>query len=244
MKSEQEIQDDIRAVQDISSVSTMLDVICRVTGMGFAAIARVTTSRWVACCVRDDISFGVKPGDELELETTICNEIRHHRQSVIIDEVARDGNYCGHPAPARYGFQSYISMPIELPDGEFFGTLCAIDPRPARVNTPEIVGTFKLFAELIAFHLDANRRLAISEAALPANARPRAFVNSSSQSWATTCAIRWRASPVPHTCSRKSLFRILRKRWLASCGKAFAAWRASSMTCSTSPAVDSAADCR
>ena len=85
MKAEQELQDDIRAVQDISSVSTMLDVICRVTGMGFAAITRLTTCRWVACCVRDDISFGVKPGDELELETTICNEIRHHRQSVIID---------------------------------------------------------------------------------------------------------------------------------------------------------------
>jgi len=149
MNAEQEIQDDIRAVQDISSISTMLDVICRVTGMGFAAIARVTTSRWIACCVRDDISLGVKPGDGLELETTICSEIRHHRQSVIIDEV-----------------KSFISMPIELPDGEFFGTLCAIDPRPARVNTPEIVGTFKLFAELIAFHLDASRRLAISEAAL------------------------------------------------------------------------------
>ncbi len=45
MKTEQEIQDDIRAVQDISSISTMLDVICRITGMGFAAIARVTTGR-------------------------------------------------------------------------------------------------------------------------------------------------------------------------------------------------------
>ena len=149
MNAEQALRDDIRAVQDISSVSTMLDVICRVTGMGFAAIARLTTSRWVACCVRDEISFGVNPGDELELETRICDEIRNHRHSVIIDEA-----------------QSFISMPIELPDGEFFGTLCAIDPRPARVNTPEIVGTFKLFAELIAFHLDANRRLAISEAAL------------------------------------------------------------------------------
>jgi hypothetical protein len=38
MNAEQELQDDIRAVQDISSVSTMLDVICRVTGMGFAAV--------------------------------------------------------------------------------------------------------------------------------------------------------------------------------------------------------------
>ncbi len=34
------------------------------------------------------------------------------------------------------------------------------------LNTPETVGMFKLFAELIAFHLDAQERLARSEAAL------------------------------------------------------------------------------
>lgn len=68
--------------------------------------------------------------------------------------------------PARYAFQSYISMPILFPDGRFFGTLCAIDPWPARLDTPEIVGMFKLFAELIAFHFDASERLASSEANL------------------------------------------------------------------------------
>jgi len=163
---ENKLQQDILAVQNIFSVPTMLDVVCRLTGMGFAAIARVTDGRWIACTVRDDISFGLKVGGELPLETTICNEIRQHHQPVVIEEVARDGKYCNHPTPSLYGFQSYISMPIVLPNGEFFGTLCAIDPQPARINTPEIVGTFKLFAELIAFHLDANRRLADSEAAL------------------------------------------------------------------------------
>jgi signal transduction histidine kinase len=34
------------------------------------------------------------------------------------------------------------------------------------LNTPHIIGMFKLFAELIAFHLDAVDRLAISEASL------------------------------------------------------------------------------
>jgi signal transduction histidine kinase len=65
-----------------------------------------------------------------------------------------------------YGFQSYISMPIVLSDGAFWGTLCAIDPRPARLNTPETIGMFKLFAELIGFHLSASERLATSEASL------------------------------------------------------------------------------
>ena len=53
-----------------------------------------------------------------------------------------------------------------MADGTIFGTLCAIDPRPARLKDPVTVGTFKLFAELIATHLDAFDRLEASEASL------------------------------------------------------------------------------
>jgi GAF domain-containing protein len=55
-------------------------------------------------------------------------------------------------------------MPIILSDGTFFGALCAIDPRPARLDTPQTIGMFKLFAELIATHLEAADRLAVTEA--------------------------------------------------------------------------------
>ena len=48
----------------------------------------------------------------------------------------------------------------------FFGTLCAIDPLPAKLKTPETIGMFRLFADLIGVHLDAQERLQISEAAL------------------------------------------------------------------------------
>lgn len=157
---------DIAAVNKIAAVPLILDVVCRTTGMGFAAVARVTEDRWIACSVKDEIQFGLKPGGELEVETTICNEIRQSRQPVVINNVAEDAVYCGHHTPARYGFQSYVSMPVVLPDGSFFGTLCAIDPRPARVNTPEIIGMFKLFAELIAVHLDAIEDMETSQANL------------------------------------------------------------------------------
>ncbi len=151
---------DVVAVESIAAVPTILDVVCQTTGMGFAAIARVTDDRWVACAVKDDIAFGLEPGGELSLETTICHEIRQSGTAVVIDHVAEDPAFCGHHTPARYGFQSYISMPIVLPDGTFFGTLCAIDPKPAKLNTPAIVGMFKMFADLIGFHLDANQSLA------------------------------------------------------------------------------------
>jgi len=157
---------DIAAVQDIAAVPRILEVVCRSTGMGFAAVARVTEQRWICCAVRDEIAFGLTPGGELQVETTICHEIRQSGEAVVIDSVTDDLAYCGHHTPAQYGFQSYISMPIILADGSFFGTLCAIDPRPARLNTLQTVGMFKLFAELIATHLDAANRLAASEARL------------------------------------------------------------------------------
>ena len=161
-----DFQGDLIAVASIAAVPTILDVVCRTTGMGFAAIARVTENRWVACSVRDDIAFGLQPGGELQIATTLCNEIRESGTAVVIDDVAQDTAFRAHPAPKLYGFQSYISMPIRLPDGRFFGTLCAIDPKPAKLNTPAVVGMFKMFADLIGFHLDAQQRVASSRAAL------------------------------------------------------------------------------
>lgn len=157
---------DIMAVQQVDAIPKILDVVCRTTGMGFAAVARVTDSRWVCCAVRDDIAFGLLPGGELKLETTLCHEIRQSQQAVIIENVADDSDYRGHHTPAMYGFQSYISVPIFLGNGDFFGTLCAIDPKPARLKTPEIISMFKLFSELIALNLDAAMDLASSEASL------------------------------------------------------------------------------
>jgi signal transduction histidine kinase len=152
-------QADIDAIGRINAVPTILDVICRTTGMGFAAVARVTEDRWIACQVLDNLHFGLQPGGELKVESTLCHEIRDSRTPIVINNVAEDPVYCGHHTPATYGLQSYISMPIILPDGRFFGTLCAIDPRPARVENPETIGMFRLFAELIASHLAADEEL-------------------------------------------------------------------------------------
>lgn len=158
--------DAIASIERIAAVPTILDTVCRITGMGFAAVARVTEDRWVACAVQDDIAFGLAPGGELEVGTTICSEIRASGHGVVIDHVAGNDAFREHHTPAMYGFQSYISVPITLPDGTFFGTLCAIDPRPARLDNPETLGMFRMFADLIAFHLDAQARIERSEANL------------------------------------------------------------------------------
>jgi signal transduction histidine kinase len=158
--------DDIAAIGKMEAVPKILEVVCRTTGMGFAAVARVTERRWICCAVRDEIAFGLQPGGELQVATTLCDEVRDNGKLIAIDHVAEDEAYCGHPTPKMYGFQSYISVPIFRTDGRFFGTLCSIDPKPARVKSIETITMFMLFGDLIALHLDAQERLNVSEQAL------------------------------------------------------------------------------
>ena len=161
-----DIKAEVDAVQQIGAVPKILDVVGRMTGMGFVAIARVTSRQWVCCAVRDKINFGLREGGELQVETTICNEIRQHGNTVVIDDVQTDGTFCNHPTPAMYGFRSYISAPIILSDGTIWGTLCAIDPKPRELGKPEIIGSFQLLSELIAVQLELNQRLEQSQANL------------------------------------------------------------------------------
>jgi len=160
------IQDDLKLIQKIPVIPSLLDVVCKSTRMGFVAVASVTDENWVACSVRDEINFGLKPGGELPLETTICNEIRQSHKAVIIENVAEDKIYCQHHTPKTYGFQSYISMPIFRKDGRFFGTLCAIDPKPNKLKTPEIIGMFNLFCDLISFHMQSEEQLMAAQSRL------------------------------------------------------------------------------
>ncbi|TBU96385.1 GAF domain-containing sensor histidine kinase [Phytopseudomonas dryadis] len=160
------ISADVAAIAAIDSVPAILQVVLRTTGMRFAAVARVTESRWMACAVHDLIDFGLQPSDELPLETTICNEIRQHRQPVIFGEASSHPLFSTHPIPKRYGFESYLSIPIIRANGEFFGTLCALDPLPARLDDPNMLQTLELLAQLIAKNLDMQERLQVSDKAL------------------------------------------------------------------------------
>lgn len=150
---------DIEAIRSIDAVPVILSIVKHLTGMRFAAVARVTEKNWVACAVDDSIDFGLKPGGELVLESTICHEIRQHQQPVIFGHASTHPVFSLHHTPKTYGLESYISIPIVKTSGEFFGTLCAIDSVPANLDEPAIAKTLTLFAQLIAMSLDTQSRL-------------------------------------------------------------------------------------
>jgi GAF domain-containing protein len=159
---------EVAAQGDDDAIRAILEEVCRVTGMGFAAVARVTEERWIACQVLDRIEFGLDPGDELAIKETICNDIRECGEAIVIDHIGADPDWRTHPVPMLYGFESYASFPIILTDGSFYGTLCAIDPEPRALNAHETIATLMVCATRVAAIL--SRRLGRANAS---SARPQ-----------------------------------------------------------------------
>ena len=164
--SAEEIARDVAALNRLQAVPTLLEVLCESTGMRFAAVARVTENTWTACVVKDEISFGVTAGGQLDLESTLCIESKRSNAPIVIEQASTDPRYCDHPTPKLYKIESYVSVPIVLPNGRYFGNLCAIDPAPAKVADPKILKMFTRFAALIGMLLDSEMARQADQSAL------------------------------------------------------------------------------
>ncbi|QNA90265.1 GAF domain-containing sensor histidine kinase [Massilia sp. Dwa41.01b] len=164
------MQDDlikrVEEIQAISAVPTILETVAALTGLRFVCIAHVTDDSWTACAVLDRLDFGLVPGGTLDVTTTLCEEVRDTARAVVIDSVEGSERYREHHTPRLYGFQSYFSIPVFRTDGSYFGTLCGLDPEPARLTEKATVSTLHLFAELVSKQLDADSDLVATRAAL------------------------------------------------------------------------------
>ena len=158
--------DYVKEIQSIKAVPRILETVSSMTGLGFVCVAHVTEEAWVTCAVLDKLGFGLKPGDPLDVRTTLCREVRAAKAPIVIDCVNESIAFRDHHTPKMYGFESYFSVPVYRPDGAYFGTLCGLDPKRARLSDPATVSTMTLFAELISGQLESARTLADAEAAL------------------------------------------------------------------------------
>jgi signal transduction histidine kinase len=150
-------EDSARAVAAIArmvAVPTLLKVLCEMSGMRSAVVARVTDKTWTACAVKDEAHLGLKSGMELPVNTTLCCDSRASRAPIVIEHASADPRYCHHGARKRYPIESYICVPIIRANGGYFGNLSAFDSSPAKVAEPRILSMFTEFAALIALQLD------------------------------------------------------------------------------------------
>ena len=66
------VQSCVDEIQAIGAVPKILETVAAMTGLRFVCIAHVTQDSWTACAVLDKLEFGLKPGDPLDVTTTLC----------------------------------------------------------------------------------------------------------------------------------------------------------------------------
>ena len=147
-------ESDVDVISRLASVPKMLRLICKNTGLGFAAVAKITDSDWIACAVQDNIALGVAPGFSLALESTLCYESAKTLEPVVVDQFSTDARYADNPIPNQYGIECYIAVPIVLSNGYHFGNLCGTDRKPVKVSDPSAIELFETFASFIALQLE------------------------------------------------------------------------------------------
>ncbi|WP_263262915.1 GAF domain-containing sensor histidine kinase [Pseudomonas sp. RIT-PI-S] len=157
---------DVALIGRIEAVPGMLRVLCDTTGLRFAAVARVSDSHWTACAVHDRLGFGLEPGGQLELSSTLCDEIRGSHRTIVIDHASTDPLYCNHHTPRQYSFESYISVPLFYPDGRLFGTVCAFDPLPTQLRNSTATTMVESFARLLTTLMESQDHQQRTEQAL------------------------------------------------------------------------------
>jgi signal transduction histidine kinase len=154
----QDIAEPVAVIGRIDVVPTLLEVLCEMTGMRVAVVARVTDKTWTACAVKDDIRLGLEPGAQFPVDATLGYEALASPHPLVIEHASIDPLYCRLRAQTLHPIESYISAPIILANGHHFGNLSALDSNPAKIGERRIVSMFEQFAALIAAQLD-NQQL-------------------------------------------------------------------------------------
>ena len=145
-----EIQRDIQAIVSIDAIPHIMQILASSLQLRFICVARVTEQAWTMCAVLDKAGFGLMPGDHLEIDTTFCRTVRASKKEIVINHASADKEYRDNPIPIMYGFESYFSYPIFDANGEFFGTLCGLDPEPRELRNEKVHGQISAFAKLIS----------------------------------------------------------------------------------------------
>ncbi|WP_421132771.1 GAF domain-containing sensor histidine kinase [Alteromonas sp. A079] len=152
-------QRDIQAIDAIASIPHIMQILASSLDLRFICVARVTEQTWTMCAVLDNAEFGLSPGDNLDIETTFCRTVRASKEKIVINHASADDKYSDSPIPNMYGFESYFSYPLFDANGEFFGTLCGLDPEPRALRSEAAHSQISAFAELISNQILLNEEI-------------------------------------------------------------------------------------
>jgi GAF domain-containing protein len=112
------------------TVEQLLELARRHLEMDVAFVSQFTDGRQVYRAVDGDReSFGIRPGDGPVLEETICRRMIDGDIPQVVPDTAADVRVRTLRTTREMGIRAYLGVPLVLPDGRLYGTLCCLAGR-------------------------------------------------------------------------------------------------------------------
>lgn len=124
--------------------------------MGLWMVTRTVADDWIVLRSQDG-AYGVKDGDLFRWSDSFCSRMVIGQGPHIAPDSAQVAAYAEAPIGKAIPIAAYIGYPLEA-DGEFFGTLCAIDSRTKPAELTRADPQIALLARLLSTILEADMR--------------------------------------------------------------------------------------
>jgi EAL domain-containing protein (putative c-di-GMP-specific phosphodiesterase class I) len=126
-------------------------------------------------------AFATKEGDRLPLSESYCYRVLSSEMPSLICDAVNDPHVRDLASTRAIGIGAYIGVPVELPNGRVFGTLCVASRRPRPDLDHGAVAELRAYASLVGTYVrdvsdavdgEAATRSRISEVVEKGQVRP------------------------------------------------------------------------
>ena len=150
-----------------SQVDQIVRLARRHLGMDVAFVARFVDGKQVYRALAGDAaSFDMTLGDGPALQDTYCTRMVRGDIPRVIPDSEGDSRVRHLPATAEGSVRSYIGVPLRLPDGELYGSFCAVSTAVQPDLRQRDADFLAMLGEILAEQLASETRHQASHAAL------------------------------------------------------------------------------
>jgi len=128
--------------------------------MGLWTITRLIGERWILLQVNDR-AYSVKSNSVIRSSDSFCSRMVRGEGPCFAPDASLFDSYTAAPIGQRLEIGAYVGVPLVLPSGEFFGTLCGIDRASRDEFDALLPDTVKLIGSLLSLVI-AHERSALA----------------------------------------------------------------------------------
>lgn len=132
----------------------MIDMMAAVCKVPAALLMKLLPHELEVVVAADVEGNPYHPGERASLDTGLyCETVMSNRDLLVVPDALKDPQWENNP-DVEHGLTCYVGYPLIWPDGEIFGTICALDTKEESANSL-VIKYVKSFQETVQSYLES-----------------------------------------------------------------------------------------